>query len=193
MTLCTSPLLRQPHVAINTHECTNKCQTNMYITHSGTRTHAFWGSVHAAERCQLPEIFERTEHHLSSLSSPHAPTPSFRPTGATSVYSLIQTLIAVCLLIFCLIGFFFLLHLFFPFPKLFSLHLISTCKILCNYLKSRFLRAIELRLVPGITAVMRTDNPSLKLRLKLDFLIDNIAVVAREECGHQVIDSVYMW
>lgn len=107
--------------------------------------------------------------------------------------SLIQTLIAVCLLIFCLIGFFFLLHLFFPFPKLFSLHLISTCKIPCNYLKSRFLWAIELRLVPGITAVMRTDNPSLKLRLKLDFLLDNIAVVAREECGHQVIDSVYMW
>lgn len=39
---------------------------------------------------------------------------------------------------------------------------------------------------------MGPDNPGLRLRLKLDFLLDNIAVVAREECGHQVIDIVYM-
>lgn len=41
--------------------------------------------------------------------------------------------------------------------------------------------------------LMGPDNPGLRLRLKLDFLLDNIAIVAREECGHQVIDIVYMW
>lgn len=58
---------------------------------------------------------------------------------------------------------------------------------------SRFLWEIKMCSVPGTTVVMRPDNPSPGLRLKLDFLPDNVAVVAREECGHQIIDSVYMW
>lgn len=58
---------------------------------------------------------------------------------------------------------------------------------------SRFLWEIKMCSVPGITVVMRADGPSLGLRLKMDFLLDNIPVVAREECGYQVNDSVYMW
>lgn len=91
-------------------------------------------------------------------------------------------------------GFFFLLQLF-SLPKVLSLHLISKCKIPSSDFKSHqgFLWEIKLHSVPGITVVMRPDNPSLRLRLKPDFLLDNIAVVAWEECGHQVIDRVYMW
>lgn len=82
LTLCTSTLLRQPQTVAT---CSN-AQTNVRQT-CISHTHTFWVVV-VAERCQLPEIFERTEHHLSSLSSPHVPAPSLRPTGAASVYSL---------------------------------------------------------------------------------------------------------
>ncbi len=47
------------------------------------------------ESCQLSEIFERTEHHLS----PYLPLTSQEtlcPTGATSIHYLIPSLIAAC-------------------------------------------------------------------------------------------------
>lgn len=167
----------------------------MYIAHSGTRTHALWGSVLAAERCQLPEIFERTEHHLSSLFSPHAPTPSFRPTGAASVYSLSHPNLNCSLSVVFLFDVFFPPTSFFFLPKVplvaFDLKVQDSMQLL--QVTSRFLWEIKMCSVPGTTVVMRPDNPSLGLRLKLDFLPDNVAIVAREECGHQVIDSVYMW
>lgn len=116
------------------------------------------------------------------------------PTGAASVYSLSSNLNCSLSVVSLFDGFFFLLHLFFPFPKVlfvaFNLKVQDSVQLL--QITSRFLWEIKLLSVPEITAVMRPDNPSLRLRLKLDFLLDNIAVVAREECGRQVIDSVYM-
>lgn len=59
-----------------------------------------------------------------------------RPSNWSRLHllSLIQTSIAACPFIFCLMGFVFPC-IFFPFPEFFSLHLILKCKILCNYFK----------------------------------------------------------
>ena len=88
----------QAHVAINTHAHThtNKCHTNTHITLWGTHTHAFYGSTLIAR--ELPAVGDLWENRTPPvpLSSPHEPRETLRPTGATSIYSLIPSLIAAC-------------------------------------------------------------------------------------------------
>lgn len=152
----------QAHAAINTRTLTNKCHTNTHITRSGTRTHAFYSSALIAR--ELPAVGDLWGNRTPPvpLSSPHEPKETLRPTGATSIYSLIPELNCSLSSVFS--------STIYPTSLLFlpiapSARLISKHQIPCNYFKSHqglfflFWRESNLHIVPGVLlVVMQPDE-----------------------------------
>lgn len=178
------------------HTQMHKQMSDKHVYHTLRNTHTCIVRQRARSRA-LPaarDLWENRTPPVLFIFPSRANTELPSNWSRLRLLSLIQTLIATCLLLFFLM-FFFPPTSFFFLPKVplvaFDLKVQDSMQLL--QVTSRFLWEIKMCSVPGTTVVMRPDNPSLGLRLKLDFLPDNVAVVAREECGHQVIDSVYMW
>lgn len=172
------------------HARMHKQMSDKHVYHTHRDTHTCILRQRARSRA-LPaarDLWENRTPPVLFISPSRANTELPSNWSRLRLLSLIQTLIAACLLFLSVWWFFFFLppSFFFPLPKVLFLYIWSQrARFRSIYFKSRqgFLWEIKLRWVPG----------SLRLRSKPDFLLDNVAAVAREECGHQVIDSVYMW